>query len=54
MEITREFRCLRCGHEFTATHTKDGELVEWTCPGCRSNSIRPLKTDEEDPSGGSA
>jgi predicted Zn-ribbon and HTH transcriptional regulator len=34
---------MRCGHEFTAIHTKDGEPVERTCPKCRSNSIRMLK-----------
>ena len=47
MEITRKFRCLRCGNEFTATHTKDGQMVETTCPACRSNSIRLLKDDDE-------
>ena len=43
MEVQRKFRCMRCGNEFTATHTKDGELVERTCPKCRSNSIRMVK-----------
>ena len=47
MEVQRKFRCLRCGHEFTATHTKDGELVERTCPKCRSNSIRMVKEQAE-------
>ncbi len=43
MEVKREFRCMRCGNEFTAVDTKDGELVERMCPKCRSNSIRPAK-----------
>lgn len=43
MEIQRAFRCMRCGHEFTAAHTKDGKLVERTCSKCRSNSIRLIK-----------
>ncbi len=43
MEELATFRCLRCGHEFSAVHSKDGELVERTCPRCRSNSIRPIK-----------
>jgi DNA-directed RNA polymerase subunit RPC12/RpoP len=47
MEEHRRFRCLRCGHEFTAVHSKDGALVERTCPKCRSNSIRPLKEAAE-------
>ncbi|MCK4304802.1 MAG: zinc ribbon domain-containing protein [Candidatus Eisenbacteria sp.] len=50
MEIQREFRCMRCGHEFTAVHTKDGELVERTCPKCRSNSIRELKENAQESS----
>jgi len=47
MEEERRFRCMRCGHEFTALHRKDGELVERTCPRCRSNSIRLLKESEQ-------
>ncbi len=43
MEEMREFRCMRCGHEFRAAHRKDGALVERTCPQCRSNSIRLKK-----------
>lgn len=43
MEIKGQFRCMRCGHMFTAVYTKDGQPVERTCPKCRSNSIRWLK-----------
>ncbi len=43
MEITRKFRCMRCTNEFVAPDTKDGEMVERTCPKCRSNSVRPVK-----------
>ncbi len=53
MEVQRQFRCMRCGNEFTALHTKDGELVERTCPQCRSNSIRLLKDDKDKPAAGS-
>jgi hypothetical protein len=34
---------MRCGHEFTGVHSKDGEMVERVCPKCRSNSIRVVK-----------
>ena len=47
MEETRRFRCLRCGHEFTAVDTKDGEAVERTCPRCRSNSVRPIAAERD-------
>ncbi len=50
MEVQREFRCMRCGHEFTALHTKNGQLVERVCPKCRSNSIR--KVPEKAPPAG--
>jgi len=53
MEEMRPFRCLRCGHEFTAVHQKDGALVERTCPKCRSNSIR-VKKDDQAPATGPA
>jgi len=43
MEETRRFRCMRCGHEYRGVDKKDGELVERSCPRCRSNSIRPIK-----------
>lgn len=48
MEERCDFRCLRCGHEFNAIHRKDGQLVERTCPQCRSNSIRMIKHSGED------
>ncbi len=46
MEIARKFRCMRCTNEFAAADTKDGEMVERTCPKCRSNSIRPIKEQD--------
>ncbi len=45
MEITKAYICMRCGNEYTAAYTKDGKLVERTCPKCRSNSIRIVKED---------
>ncbi|MFC1572086.1 hypothetical protein ACFL6M_00650 [Candidatus Eisenbacteria bacterium] len=52
MEIVRQFRCMRCGNEYEAIHTKDGQLVERSCPKCRSNSIRLMKENKK--AGGSA
>jgi predicted Zn-ribbon and HTH transcriptional regulator len=37
------FRCMMCGHEYEEKVVKD-EDVERSCPKCRSNSIRHLKT----------
>ena len=39
------FRCLGCGHIFTAPFDAKGELVEMSCPlgECKSNSIRRLR-----------
>ena len=36
------FKCLRCGHEFSAPYDKKVP-VERACPKCSSNSVRPLK-----------
>jgi DNA-directed RNA polymerase subunit RPC12/RpoP len=52
MEEMRRYRCLRCGHEYTGVHAKDGSPVERTCPKCRSNSIRPLPERSEEPGRG--
>ena len=37
------FRCMMCGHEYQAGVEKD-EDKERSCPKCRSNSIRHLKS----------
>lgn len=37
------FRCMMCGHEFQDKVEK-GEDRERSCPKCRSNSIRHLKS----------
>jgi len=37
-----KFKCLRCGHEFTAPYTP-GEVKERACPKCGSNSVRRIK-----------
>jgi putative FmdB family regulatory protein len=37
------FRCMMCGHEYQESVEKD-EDKERSCPKCRSNSIRRLKT----------
>ena len=40
--ITRDLRCMMCGHEYQETQEK-GDDKERSCPACRSNSIRVLK-----------
>lgn len=37
------FKCLRCGYEYIDSYTP-GIVVEKTCPRCRSNSVRRLKS----------
>ncbi len=37
------FRCMMCGHEYQET-TDPEEDRERSCPRCRSNSIRHLKS----------
>jgi heterodisulfide reductase subunit A len=36
-----EFACMRCGHRWSAYYSRNGER---TCPQCRSNSVRWLRT----------
>ena len=36
------YKCLRCGNEFTDDYSPD-ILVEKSCPKCKSNSIRRIK-----------
>jgi hypothetical protein len=33
---------MMCGHEYEE-RVEEGEDREWTCPDCKSNSIRHLK-----------
>ena len=42
MEKPWLFRCMRCGHEYFESYDPKGDLVERSCPKCRSNSIRPI------------
>ncbi len=37
------FKCLRCGHDYTADYTPK-VVEEKTCPNCGSNSVRRLKS----------
>ncbi len=37
-----DFKCLRCGHEFTGPYDKKMP-IETTCPKCHSNSVRKIK-----------
>ena len=37
-----DFKCLRCGHEFTGPYDKKMP-IETTCPKCHSNSVRKVK-----------
>lgn len=40
-----QFKCLRCGHEYTDDYIK-GKVMERSCPRCRSNSVRRIKQPE--------
>ncbi len=37
------FKCLRCGHEYTGSYVPK-KVEERTCPNCGSNSVRRLKS----------
>jgi len=37
-----DFHCMMCGHDYQEPVEK-GEDREWSCPACRSNSIRLMK-----------
>ncbi len=37
-----DFKCLRCGHEFTGPYDKKIPM-ERACPKCSSNSVRKIK-----------
>jgi len=51
-----DFKCLRCGLEYTAPFDPEEEPQERSCPKCRSNSVRRLKNKKDKepkaPSGG--
>ena len=36
------FKCLRCGYEYSLPKPPNNELQERTCPKCRSNSVRKV------------
>ncbi len=38
-----KLKCMHCGYQYTTTD--DPDLVERTCPKCRSNSVRLLKDE---------
>jgi putative FmdB family regulatory protein len=42
------FRCMACGHEF-AERVEADEDRERSCPTCRSNSVRQLRTARRAP-----
>lgn len=37
-----DFKCLRCGHEFTGQYDRKVP-IERSCPKCNSNSVRKVK-----------
>jgi transcription elongation factor Elf1 len=37
------FHCLRCNHKYKAEFSKKEWPKEFTCPKCKSNSVRWLK-----------
>ena len=41
---TEPFRCMACGHEYQE-EVEQGEDRERSCPKCRSNSIRHMKSE---------
>lgn len=41
-----KFKCLRCGHGFTAPYTPK-VAEERACPKCDSNSVRRLKEKKD-------
>ena len=43
MEKPWQFKCMRCGHEYTKPYDPKAPLVEQSCPKCRSNSVRPVE-----------
>ncbi|MFH1532313.1 MAG: zinc ribbon domain-containing protein [Pseudomonadota bacterium] len=42
--IVQRLRCMMCGFEYEE-HVEEGVDRERSCPKCRSNSIRQLKTN---------
>jgi predicted nucleic acid-binding Zn-ribbon protein len=43
MTAEAKFKCMRCGHLYTAPYSPTEPMVERACPRCKSNSIRRLK-----------
>jgi DNA-directed RNA polymerase subunit RPC12/RpoP len=41
------FKCLRCGLEYSAPFDPEAGPQERSCPKCRSNSVRHLKSKKE-------
>ena len=42
MADREHFKCLRCGHEYSAPKPEKAVMEERTCPRCRSNSVRKI------------
>jgi DNA-directed RNA polymerase subunit RPC12/RpoP len=36
------FKCLRCGNEYSLPKPEKAVMEERTCPKCRSNSVRKI------------
>jgi Zn finger protein HypA/HybF involved in hydrogenase expression len=47
MTIIVNLRCMMCGNEYSEK-TEEGDDHERTCPKCRSNSVRVLKSPSKD------
>ncbi len=55
MTETANFKCLRCGHQYTRPYDPETGPQERMCPKCRSNSVRRLKKAKQEtkaPGGG--
>ena len=42
MTEQEQFKCLRCGNEYSLPKPEKAEMEERTCPKCRSNSVRKV------------
>ncbi|MFA4836262.1 MAG: hypothetical protein WC749_09365 [Dehalococcoidia bacterium] len=42
MSEQENFKCLRCGNEYSTPKPESAKMEERTCPKCRSNSVRKI------------
>ena len=44
--MVKKLKCLRCDNEYDAPSPEEPEVVERTCPKCRSNSVRLISEEK--------